>query len=897
MAERLAADPGTERISPAPATPAPEPVLDLHADIRELLGRLSEAGERGEVLDAYLYACGIVQLIEDWSYGTDWRARQLVALLGTDRRAGRLSRRCVNAVTALRRNLPGGRRALRVHALALEVAAYLASEVLSGGADPSPSRIERLARRGRGRLPASLRGQVLRPPSSFRSFDQHPQDMVALAQRFARLHPDRDVPLLVLGVRTSGGYLAALTAAALSGLGYRRCDFASTRNGEPLPGARLRRTRARQGIVLVVDDPPSSGSALATTAGAVRAFGFAPEKVVPVFAGFGSGTAPPALAGFPCVVLPAADWHIRTLLGEASLRSRVQAAFPDRDLVDLRAEEPGIPTRDAHLAVRLSADLRDASGEIERIELVAEGAGQGYLGRHAVAVAAHLPGWVPRVYAFDDGVILREAGAGQADAPAETVVGYAAARQRRLPLERDRSAALQGRQPVWEIGGRLLSRGFGRLGMLARPLLIDPPLRRMLMSPSPCIVDGRTALFSWVRPTSPGPQPIKTDFDDGCFSHLDLAVYDAAYDLAGAAVRGSAGGGADARELLEGFERACGRSVDPATWCVYQLVQAWNLDRVDGGATAGGARAVQEFLGRLFLDDLRDEPDGPWCVLDVDGVLELDFGGMPVSTFAAMRALRALRAHGFRVLLATGRSGPDVRDRCAAYRLAGGAAEYGSMLYDASTGTLAETAPQDPRRPALIEELSALASVRLDPDYRYCVRASAVRAGSRRGRGLDEAAARCVAASHPSFTQVQGHAQTDFLPEGTDKARGVRQLLERLGGPGEVAFAVGDTASDISMLRMARLGLAPAHASPQVGARTRAPYQAGLAQAVARLIGHRPGSCAACRVPRLTGADELVLTLLSVAESGRRGMPVAAARLAFLRASRVTRRGDASPWG
>ena len=101
--------------------------------------------------------------------------------------------------------------------------------------------------------------------------------------------------------------------------------------------------------------------------------------------------------------------------------------------------------------------------------------------------------------------------------------------------------------------------------------------------------------------------------------------------------------------------------------------------------------------------------DGPWCVLDVDGVLETSLSGFPVSTPAGMLALRALRAHGYRVLLATGRSLPEVRDRCRAYGLSGGVAEYGAVAYDAATGRSAGLVAEHDG--ALTDLLSAVPSV------------------------------------------------------------------------------------------------------------------------------------------------------------------------------------------
>lgn len=863
--------------------------LDLHTDISQLLEMLVGSSSRGDATDGYLAACGIAQLVEDWRDGTGWRARHLSAMLGDHGPVRRSLRASVNAAAAVLR----GRPPLREIPPLID---ELADAVMSGlpdGAAHIPERA-RTAVRGVRDPTGGLRGEVLRPPSSFRSFDQHPRDVSELARRFARSHPNRETPLLVLGVRTSGGYLAPLAASALRALGYRGARSATTRPGAPLPSAALREVHAAGGLVLVIDDPPSSGASMAAVARAVRRRGFAAEQIVPIFAAFGPATAPAALAEYACVILPATDWHIRAQLGGSELRTLVAAAFPGRNVVAVTAAEPGPPSREAHLAVRLTAHLQDEHG-ITEAELVAEGVGQGYLGRHAQLVAERLAGLVPPVYLVRDGVMLRAGGpeVPVANVPPDAVAAYAVSRQRILATEADRSGALAGRQPVWEVGARVLARGFGRLGPLLRPALIDPSMRNLLASEHPCVVDGNTAAAGWLSPRESAIEYMKTDFDDGCFSHLDLAVYDALYDLAGVAIQQPGG----SRALIEAFEHATGERADPARWCAFQLVQAWNLERAGRGG-AHSARAAQTLFGQVFLADLDTEPDGPWCALDVDGVLELDFGGFPTTTIAAMSALRALRAHGYRVMLATGRSIPDVRDRCAAYRLAGGVGEYGAAFYDPRTSAITavhERASDPAQRAALVADLTALPSVSIDPDYRYCVRAS------RGGKALDPDALRRLAAPHPGFRPLQGDAQTDFVPVGVEKSIGVRELMSALGAEGEqVEFAMGDTAADLGILRMARVGRAPAHARRSLAgagvAFTRSSYQAGLAQAVGRLIGHRPGSCAECRLPRLSRGEALVLGLLSAGQSGARGLPVATVRLARLRACALLARRGGLRW-
>jgi haloacid dehalogenase-like hydrolase len=105
---------------------------------------------------------------------------------------------------------------------------------------------------------------------------------------------------------------------------------------------------------------------------------------------------------------------------------------------------------------------------------------------------------------------------------------------------------------------------------------------------------------------------------------------------------------------------------------------------------------------------------------------------------------------------------------------------------------------------------------------------------------------------------VQGHHQTDLIAAGSQQGTGAT-------GPGRSAgrkrrdalvMAVGDTASDLEMFRLAKLSFAPGNADATVKSATgvtvvRPAAQAGFSVAVARLIGHRPGACAACAPPRL----------------------------------------------
>ena len=885
------------------ARPGPR---DLHADVPELLDGLAEAVERGDHLDAYLYTCGIGQIVEDRLAGTDSVPRRLVEYLG-DRGgglpAGVLRRGLDTGATAA--SLGPARRALREwNGHVARLGALLADVVLGAEATGLDAPLGRV----RSGFPGSalLEGALLRQPSCFRSFDQRPRDVVELVGRFAEQYPDRAVPVLALGVRTSGSYLAPLAGSALRTLGFARVRVRTTRPGERLlsgePGL-VRRLVDEGGLVMVLDDPPASGASLEAAAAAVEAAGFARDRVVLAFAAFDAdgsagvarpvGTAGP-IARRPRVVLEAASWHVRRQLGHSSLAGALSALFPGEPVV-VAADAPGLPSRAGHLAVHLMARVGP-----KRMPIVAESTGLGYLGAHAADVARALSGQVPQVYGVVDGILFRDRLPGEdpdrealdGTVSAERIAQYVAARRRSLAVAEDRSALLCGRQPVWEIAARVLAKGFGRLGTPLRPMLIDPLLRTLLETETPCLVDGNADPDLWCEDGCGGW--FKTDYDDGCFSHLDLATYDAIYDLAGAAL---ARPGLEPH-LVARYQEATGERISAARWCVHKLVHAWNVRRRRGGeperraAERASARAVRQFLSGLYLRDLETEPDGPWCALDVDGVLENDAFGFPASSPAGLMALRALRAHGFRVLLATGRPIEDVRERCAAYRLPGGAAEYGAILHDATSGANTPLVPEHDGE--LATRLSRLPGVSVDPEYRHCVRAFVDDAGGTGRRGLDGSRIAAHGYEHWHYSVVRGDAQTDFVPRGVNKIVAVRALMRLLNGDARsgapLSLAVGDTAPDVAMLKAARLGFAPGNADRRLMRVAGVPvlrpsYQAGLAAAVGRLIGHAPGSCQKCRAPDLSAEDRALLAVLAIPEAGRSGAPARLARLAMVGAS------------
>ena len=508
---------------------------------------------------------------------------------------------------------------------------------------------------------------------------------------------------------------------------------------------------------------------------------------------------------------------------------------------------------------------------------MAEGAGLGYFGRQGIALARALPGQVPHLYGFADGVLYRDwLPSGPPSVPDAELAGiiadYVAARQAALPATAVPNSRMGGRDVVWEVAARLLSAQYGTASLAVRPLLLEPLMRRMLSHECPTVIDGRTGSRHWLADPETGGLR-KVDFYQHGFGHLSPICYDPVYDLAGAAAD-PPGPGFEAR-LRGAYQRTSGQLVDAERWLLYRLTHLWRLRRDgDVGPDQKGQRsaaAIHDYLAGLYLRGLAPAT-GPLCAIDLDGVLECGPLGYPATSPSGVLALRALIAHGYRPVLATGRSLPEVRERCAVFGLAGGVAEYGSALV--CDGEAVDLLPPDGRTlvEAIREELSGRPEVDLDPRYRYTVRARAPGGGPLPA----DLIASLASAAQPGVRLVHGQGQTDFVWAGVDKGSGLRALAARLSAPG-CALAVGDSASDLPLFECAGLARAPRNARLGAGGSgirlTRHAYQAGLVDACSDLLGHRPGECPACHPPAFAPRTKAMLALLDLRANGLASVP------------------------
>jgi hypothetical protein len=883
----------------------PVMVTDLLSDAGTLSGRLGDALRDEQWLDAYLFAAGLGQLADDRLHPDPFLLHRAASYLrGLASRPAHFAGAVAAGFGAVTRanTMPGGRRLLRARQPLAELTLRLAGQVLA------PQRTGDLTPLLQASLPvvASVAGDRLRMPACFHSFDQHPDDVRWLVRAFRQQHPVDGRPLCVVGVRTSGSYLAPLHATALQNDGQERVEVLTYRPGQPFLRAErsvLSGIARAGGLVLVVDDPPASGSSLAAAARAVARAGVPDSRIVFLLSLFGtSQQLPEVLRDWSAVVQPWADWSVHRRLAAQPVRQALTGLVqPD---LEVREVQPLGTPRSAgergHLRAQFAVRLFDRrTGAETHQRVLVEGAGIGYLGRQSVAVAHALPGYVTHVYGFADGLLYRdwlpsapEPAAGSAlvstvgrSAMAGTVAAYVDARRRALPAPAASVAGLGGRDPVWEVAAKVLSGQCGRLALPARPLLLEPLVRRLLAHEHPTVLDSKTDLRHWLPDPAAAGELRKVDFYQRSYGHLDLACYDPVFDLAGAAADPPTP--SFEKELRQAYQHMSGQQVDGERWLLYRLAQLWRLGQAGDVARPDVLRrstaAVHDYLAALYLRDL-PAATGPLCAIDIDGVLECDQLGFSATSPTGMLALRALIAHGYRPVLATGRSVPEVRDRCLAFGLAGGVAEYGTAIYCGGEPTDLRPPESGALLDRIRKELSGRPGVRVDLDYHYAVRA---RSGS--GPLSAELIREIPAFNDPAVRIVHGDGQTDVTVAGVDKGTGLAALAAALSNP-ECALAIGDSLPDIPLLACATLARAPRNArfgSAGVGIRrTRRAYQAGLSDACADLLGHRPGRCPVCRAAPFTPRTRTMLAILDLRANGLATLPAGTAALVALAVTR-----------
>lgn len=876
-------------------------LANLLNDADTLAELLSAQVDAGEWLDAFLLTAGIDQILEDALHRLPLSLDRISARLQGEA-GGWLGKGAASTAAHARagvwklraRRVSSSALALsqqQAESLAADLAELVISDARQPGTESGSVLRERAARLSRdlARVPQGVRGTPLRLPSAFRNLDMRPEDVQKLMGDVMERWPDSAQPLLVVGVRTAGSYLAPLATAFLRAGGRRNARSMTVRPGQSWleKERQLLRWAVETGaLAIIVDDPPNTWSTVAETADLLAGQGIKRSSVVLAMQTFPTTSPPPdSLGVHPLVLQPWDRYHVQRLLEPEGVKASLQALLDGAATVRSVKRLPFDPHHGgrAHVGALYEVKLAEQRRPPQKRLIYVQGVGVGYFGTHAAAISERLQSFLPRVYGVAGGLLFREwlpdeqrlGDADPGDWVAEPIVDYIWARARAFPVTEDVSRRLKGRPSLWRGIGRFLSQPFGRAQLISWPFL-QAWTRDLLRVERPSVVDARTGLSSWFRESPHSLRLKKIGFTDQAFSAYDTHCYDPVFDLAAAAASDDSGMLDDRLRYL--YATRSGDTVDAERWLLYQLVhiadQDIELDVRDPETERRMSRRFQRFFGDLLLSDVQMASEGGLCALDLDGVLESTPLGISATNLDGARALRALHLHGYRPVIASGRSLAEVRERCVNYRAAGGVAEYGAAIYVTATDQTHELVTAVERRSldSVRSTVEGLPGVVVDEGSRLAVRAYRLdRRGRRRALSEDQVRLALTAVGGRGVRSIPGQAQTDFMAERVTKATGLQALAGELGesvtaGP-LLAMAVGDSASDLPALRLARYAFAPSNADEEIRRADitvlRQACQAGLAEATARLLGHRPGHCSTCRVPRLSARSRTLLSVLS----------------------------------
>jgi hydroxymethylpyrimidine pyrophosphatase-like HAD family hydrolase len=253
---------------------------------------------------------------------------------------------------------------------------------------------------------------------------------------------------------------------------------------------------------------------------------------------------------------------------------------------------------------------------------------------------------------------------------------------------------------------------------------------------------------------------------------------------------------------------------------------------------------------------------------DLDGTLLDREGALPEEN---ARALRSVAARGVVIVLATVRKAETARRLAGPVGVPPGLVCEGGAVVLAPDGALLRTVriPAEAARAVAaacdaggFEFMATVDGVnRFGPAYRpqvpdagagrllFPTNAEAADGAPTR---LLVTGAEAVAAAEPAVAAFGHRLVKHYRRDGTlldaavtaagaTKEEGLAALLDHLGIPAEAVLAVGDSESDIGMLRLAGIGVAVGNARPEVRAAARwvaPPHdEAGVAAAVARFAG------------------------------------------------------------
>ncbi len=774
-----------------------------------------------------------------------------------------------------------------------------------------------------------IAGRCYKLPSSFRNFDLYPEDCFSLAKKYQAAYPDKKQPLLVLGLRTAGGYLAPLCAGQLQVCGFADVEFLTLKlSFAPSFSEQraLKRARRNNHRVLILDDAPFTGDTLIRAHRYLMDRGIKPEQIIFLIPEFYSewlqnDRLSKLFQLSKLIVLPFHEWKVNELLQREQAEAALQLLLAVKGYEHVRViEEETVkgPRRRSHLKKLFEVQVHSRRGD-EVKQIFAKGAGIGYLGYHGMALASKMPKFFPTVFGIHEGILFTEwivpqngstAAADEGRAKLVTHLGsYIATRVTSLNVDNDHTFDIHSKWTFWHHLAAVLSRSYGFVGYFSR-LSLHELLVNALRYDRPSVVDGNIGPEKWLASNGSFK---KVDFEEHAFDQFDRQSFDPAYDIAAICYEFNLSPIEEENLISHYGSKSDDRGIRDRLF-TYKLLYAAERSlfleyvlnnrssEVDLHQSNLEYAFCQRYLNKLVNSYLTGIFSSKPVIageaksifaLDIDGVLEDFTLGFPSTSPAGSEALRILKNHHFTVLLCSGRSLAEMQDRCESYQLSGAVAEYGSVIWDhrhREKRVLISREAQE-QLAVLKSLIEKIPYVYLHPDFEFSLRAYEFKSdmmwmleGERILELIDEH-------KLDLLTLPPGYLKGDVISKEIDKEKGLLALIGQLGLAGKPVYAMGDSLPDLPMLRAAHYRFTPANATADLMKSgcllqikmAKKPSMAGLKESVENVI-HGKRSCSVCHHnPELGKEDRLLVDIFRSRDQSR------IQRLAHLMRSRPLR--------
>jgi len=905
-------------------------VSEIINHLRREVDRFGSLGQPWHLSEAatniFLLACAVSDTVDDYLLGSGVDFSRAAKVIPAGRHAGRVADKLRAGVRSWRlKNVEKWRNEWEL-AVGQFLQWYLRFQQDEGAGRLAPTVGAKLTSLLSTKLPVKLSNRRSRIPAAFRSQDLTHFDVLRLGSKFMEAFPERGRNILVVGLRTAGSYLAPLLRAYLQSNGYENVDFVTLRPKKgiaPWEKLRLARCAASKGLVAIVDEPIGTGGTVAKAVGIVRQAGVAPTNVVALFPIHPTGREwnrsyeSLVLSTIRVLTLEPEEWYKQAFLEGEVVKDRLKGYFRGRGYPSVSVVASATAER-LNREFQLSSDegfhtrlkrvyeieLQNNSGERETRYVLAKSVGWGWLSYHAFVLARELAPFVPPVLGLRDGILYTE-WLCSSEAPTnvesdrsqfvETAASYVAARVRHMGLGQDPSPDLgrENRHAGFERLTTLLSKAYGWSVAMA---LKRTRIRQELSArpcPYPTLIDGRMRAGEWIRYRDSFR---KADFEHHGMGKHQLSVTDPAYDLADLILHWRLSPDEE-RKLLARYKAKTGDEGISGRLFLYKvLAGTHSIDRALTGLSSARLLHRHQEFNRLYVEArtfltmqtmrlsaaLVTKPrairwGSPLVVLDIDGVLDKQIFGYPSTTASGILAFSLLHSHERPVALNTARAVGQMREYCGAYACVGGVAEYGSYVWDAVAKRERVLVSDESMSQLehLRQHLRQTPGVFVNDDYQYSIQAYVYEKGVT--VPLPGALIRNLMAELKTdrLGFHQTYTDTAVIAKEADKGRGLAALLQ-LAGKGEIeTMAVGDSAPDLPMFRMASRSFAPANISCRTIATllecriSEKAYQAGLLQIVRSLLHTGGDQCKQCEIGMKVGEDGLFFRLLQVADQSR----------------------------